>query len=75
MAIEAHQLRVIQEKEELDAKIGKLAAFIGLDKTGEIFAALPIAERVRLYEQLIVMRRYSEILGRRIAAFPRLSPT
>lgn len=64
--MEAHQLRVITEKDELDAKIGKLAIFIENTVT---FGGLPEAERMRLYAQYRAMVEYSTILGERIEAF------
>lgn len=64
--MEAHQQRVIEEKEALDDKISKLTAFIG----GTIFASLDDNERSRLSIQLQHMNGYSEIIGQRIAAFP-----
>lgn len=63
--MQLHQERVVQEKKELDEKIGKLLAFVG----GTIFASLDDAERSRLSVQLQHMNGYSEILGQRIAAF------
>jgi hypothetical protein len=65
-----HQLRVIDEKAELDARIEKLSTFIGdIGSFGPVFQTLPDAERMRLYAQYRVMREYSDILGERIAAF------
>lgn len=65
-----HQQRVVDEKAELDVKIGALAAFIDtFDKGFSIFAGLPEPERQRLYAQHRVMVEYSAILGERIAAF------
>jgi hypothetical protein len=63
--LEPHQERVVEEKQQLDEKIAKLAAFIG----GTMFASLDDAERSRLSIQLQHMNGYSEILGQRIAAF------
>ena len=64
--MQPHQLRVVQEKAELDTKIESLSSFIELDlfKTG-----VPEAEQRRMLRQLVVMRDYSRILGERIAAF------
>jgi hypothetical protein len=59
------QQRVVDEKTELDDKIGKLTAFVG----GNIFVSLPDDERYRLSIQLQHMNGYSEILGQRIGAF------
>lgn len=65
-----HQLRVCEEKDELDDKIGKLAFFIdSFQKPNSVFAMLPEPERNRLYAQHRAMVMYSTILGERIAAF------
>lgn len=61
-----HQQRVIDEKGELDKKATALSNFIG---TSPIFETLDPAEQERLKEQNDVMWQYSEILGKRIAAF------
>jgi hypothetical protein len=61
-----HQLRVIDEKTELDIKARALSQFIG---TGDIFPTLDAAEQERLRLQCEIMWEYSEILGKRIAAF------
>ena len=63
--MEPHQERVLTEKKELDEKREKLGVFL----KGDHFRKLPPAERARLEEQAIVMRRYSEILNERIGAF------
>lgn len=60
-----HQRRVIQEKVELDEKIGRLRSFIGT----EVFDKLDEPEQWRLRRQIIAMDQYSEILRQRIAAF------
>lgn len=60
-----YQERVVAEKEELDAKILKLAQF----KISEAFATLPRIEQERLSVQLQVMNLYSDILRTRINAF------
>lgn len=62
-----HQQRVIDEKDALDKKIEKLAAFV--QPTNAIFQGLPNAEAGRLTYQLSVMGEYSRVLGDRIAAF------
>ena len=62
-----HEQRVVIEKNELDAKATALSDFIGLNK---MFEALPDDEQERLKEQNDIMWQYSEILGKRIAAFP-----
>lgn len=60
-----HQLRVIDEKAELDSKIRSLDDFL-LTNT---FLSLDIVEKGRLLRQIRVMKEYSEILGERISAF------
>lgn len=64
-SVQPHQQRVIIEKEELDDKVDKLGKFLN----GSIFVGLPHEEQDRLNEQVAHMRRYSDILGERIAAF------
>lgn len=64
--MQPHQLRVLHEKEDLDAKAKALSEFIG---TSDTFETLDEAEQERLREQCEIMWRYSEILGARIAAF------
>ena len=60
------QTRVVDEKTELDEKIGKLNDFLAMNP---VYQALPNAEQARLLRQITVMREYSDILGERIAAF------
>jgi len=62
-----HQQRVIEEKNELDERIAKLAAFV--QPTNIVFNGLPVAEAGRLIHQLAVMNEYSDVLGKRIEAF------
>jgi hypothetical protein len=59
------QLRVVEEKKNLDDKISKLTVFIA----GETYASLDDQEQGRLSSQLEYMKNYSEILGQRIAVF------
>ena len=61
-----HQQRVVDEKLELDAKIGKLKDFIN---ESPIFEKLSHNEQKRLQKQYIYMDNYSDILGFRINAF------
>ena len=61
-----HQQRVVDEKAELDVKANALSEFIG---ESPIFDSLHPDEQERLREQNDVMWQYSEILGKRIAAF------
>ena len=60
-----HQQRVVAEKAELDDKRAKLNGFF----ESAIFAGLPKEEQSRLWRQSEVMEDYSEVLGKRIAAF------
>jgi hypothetical protein len=62
-----HQERVVVEKSELDVKIKALTAFTH----GTIFPTLDPAEQMRLKVQLDHMTAYSNVLGERIAAFPK----
>lgn len=64
--MQPYQLRVIQEKTELDIKIKALAAFT---KQESFEAAVPMPEQRRMFRQLVAMQEYSQILGERIAAF------
>jgi len=61
-----HQLRVVIEKAELDLKIAALIEFV---HNSPIYKTLPAAEVQRLAAQEELMEHYSEILGKRIAAF------
>lgn len=60
-----HQQRVVEERQELEAKLEKLRAFIPTDTC----MSLPFDERNRLARQLIIMTEYSEVLAERIEAF------
>lgn len=64
--MQPHQQRVVDEKAALDEKATALSNFIG---TSPVFETLDPAEQERLKEQNDVMWQYSEILGKRIAAF------
>ncbi len=66
-AMQEWQKRVVEEKAELDERIEKLEAFIASPK----FEVISTYHAVALKDQAAVMRRYSEILGRRIAMFER----
>lgn len=57
-----YQERVIQEKKELDEKLGKLELFF----SGPEHAGLPPMEQGRLARQHSAMEDYSNILGERI---------
>ena len=76
--MEDHQQRVIAEKAELDDRLRKLNVFITslnvLVNSNRSFVRLPVDEQERLYRQQSCMREYSDILGERIAAFPKPIP-
>ena len=63
--MEPHQLRVMDERRELDEKRAKLQEFL----KSELFKTLDEAEQFRLKMQCSVMCLYSDILTARIAAF------
>lgn len=58
-----YQLRVIQEKAELDDKIQRLSAFF----TSPSYASLAQREKELLQEQKVAMQRYSGVLRDRLA--------
>lgn len=60
-----HQQRVVEEKADLDVKLGKLMIF----NTSDVCRALPEDERKRLIAQQDAMTTYSLILEQRISAF------
>lgn len=60
-----HQIRVSEEKLELDEKISKLCSFI----ESESATTVSQAELERLKKQLGIMGQYSDILAERIANF------
>lgn len=66
MTYAPHQQRVVDEKTDLDDRTAKLSTFI---ESNPIFATLVPAEQERLREQHEIMLKYSDILGKRIAAF------
>jgi hypothetical protein len=59
------QQRVIDEKAELDERIGKLCAFL----KGDAYRSLPDVDRHLLDRQLSHMRDYAHILFMRVARF------
>ncbi len=69
--MQPHQQRVVDEKAELDTKAKALSEFIG---NNPIFDTLDPDEQERLKVQNDVMWQYSEILGARIAGFPKAAP-
>jgi hypothetical protein len=62
---QSHEQRVIAEKAELDARLGRLLAFF----QSETFAGLSEAERSRLRNQARFMDGYAAVLQERIDAF------
>lgn len=65
--INEYQQRVIEEKRQLDGKIGRLDEFC----RGARFDGVEPDERERMLMQLALMRRYSAVLGSRIEGFRR----
>lgn len=63
--MQAHQERVVAEKQELSDRLSKLLAFF----QGPIFPTLSEAERSRLRNQARFMDGYAAVLEERIAAF------
>lgn len=60
-----HQQRVVEEKSELDGRIGRLASFLRSERA---FNVEP-AELLRLERQIDLMEQLSELLGERISNF------
>lgn len=60
-----YQVRVVEERRELDVKIASLDEFT----RASAFTALDQSERHRLEHQLSIMQAYSFVLGERINAF------
>lgn len=65
MTVLPHQLRVIDERTELAAKLFKLNEFI----KSTTFASLDSTEQGRLKLQSMLMTSYCQVLQERIAAF------
>lgn len=61
-----HQMRVIEERNELQAKLMALHGFIC---KGSVFETLDVSEQDRLREQANIMGQYDDILKARIDAF------
>ena len=59
------QVRVLEEKRELDTRLEKLHAFI----RGPSFALVPADQRLLLEKQANLMTQLSCVLGDRLAAF------
>lgn len=62
---EEYQQRVVDEKIELDLKLGKLNLFFET----ETFDRLPVEEKDRMKSQAGFMEGYSKVLEARIANF------
>lgn len=65
MNLKPWQERLVLEKQELDAKLAKLEAFLGTPN----FEALHPTDRSLLRTQFQVMKTYSVILEHRVARF------
>lgn len=65
MELQPHQQRVVDEKNELSERLGKLLAFFQTPT----FDGLSEAERSRLRNQARFMDGYAAVLEERIAAF------
>jgi len=64
--MQEHQVRVVNEKSELDTRINSLSAFIN---TNPEFANISPDEQIRLKRQLHLMIELSGVLGERIYNF------
>lgn len=62
-----HEQRVVDEKADLDERLRKLVSFCYTDTC----LALPSDEQQRLSRQAGLMQKLSDVLGERIAAFPK----
>jgi len=60
-----HQQRVLDERDEVSARLVKLSAFLD----GEIFFGLDWEEQNRLKRQRSIMTQYVEVLDERIEVF------
>lgn len=63
--LQPFQIRVLEEKEELDGRVERLGDFIA----GAAFKHLDALEKARMRKQMALMSELSTILGARIAAF------
>jgi hypothetical protein len=63
--LQPFQIRVIEEKQELDTRLERLGEFIA----GASFKHIEALERSRLRRQMALMSELSTVLGARIAAF------
>lgn len=62
-----HQMRVIEELEQLRDRLEKLNAFI--NGNSPVFANLDEGEKMRLHEQATHMADYADVLERRVVRF------
>lgn len=60
-----YQLRVVEERDDLNGKIERLTKFLDTP----IYNSLPVPEKDRLVAQLRVMNEYLKILDARIDNF------
>lgn len=67
MSYQPHELRVFEEKKQVDDRLHGLRSFLD----SAMFQGLDEGERYRLRRQAEVMAEYSRILGERIFRFPR----
>lgn len=65
-ALQPHQQRVVNERDELNTKLAALKGFI---KGSQVFFSLQEDEQSRLKRQSEVMTEYSDILQDRINAW------
>ncbi len=65
-----HQQRVVDEKNEVNDRLGKLAEFIA---ASPIFGKLPYDEQGRLKIQKFIMEQYVGVLCDRIDNFPEVA--
>lgn len=69
-ALQPHQQRVVNERDELNTKLAALKGFIkGFIKGSQVFFSLQEDEQSRLKRQSEVMTEYSDILQDRINAW------
>ena len=67
--LKPHELRVVAEKDDLDARLSALQKF----QDTEVFEKLLIEERLLLRFQAEAMTKYSFYLGERIKHFKKLT--
>ena len=63
--MQPHELRVVEEKTQLDERLGKLVKFT----CSEMFTSLDVAEQDLMILQQNLMVQLSHVLGCRIKAF------